>query len=593
VPTARAGDVGQNPWILSRSWDFFLFTGSPLVAIAVLIPAARFFPSEDFAAFLLAFLTFGHHLPGFLRAYGDRDLFRRRRIEFLLAPPLTFAAALLFARRDLHGLLFVVFTWDIWHVLMQQYGFLRIYDAKAGCAPGAGAWADRIMALSWYLTFIAWSPHYTHNLLLRAYSAGLPAVTPAALQAVRTALALASAAIAVWYVARLLRSNAAGGNKLLALGCFLAATWYLYVIYPDFTVGFAVWSAFHCMQYYGIVWAFNRRRVESAGGVTGFLRLLFQAKPVWILVYAMLILGYGGINWLTRYLPKGAGVEILMAFIVTSGTLHYYYDGFIWRVREPETQRWLSIGGRQTAAWTWSRFRHPAVLQAVAAAAAVMLLAALEWRNPYDEVRVRKDVASSAPGMELPQRNYASALRAAGRYREAAPVFETALSLSARDGRVWHEYGLTLAALGRLEESTAAFERAAAVDPDLKAAHYNLASILIRRQDTERALRHYRKAFPDGGAGSLKELENDPAAADALSNLALGLVQTGERAEALVLLRRVVEKYPRHASARLNLASLLAMSGDIPAARTHYRVAMEAGDEAVRTAAAGALEKLR
>ena len=31
-----------------------MFTGAPLVAIGVLIPAAQYFPAEDFAAFLLA-----------------------------------------------------------------------------------------------------------------------------------------------------------------------------------------------------------------------------------------------------------------------------------------------------------------------------------------------------------------------------------------------------------------------------------------------------------------------------------------------------------------------------------------------------------
>ena len=67
-----------------------------------------------------------------MRAYGDRELFARYRWRFLLAPPLILAATLWFSARDLHGLLLLVFTWDIWHVLMQHYGFMRIYDAKQG-----------------------------------------------------------------------------------------------------------------------------------------------------------------------------------------------------------------------------------------------------------------------------------------------------------------------------------------------------------------------------------------------------------------------------------------------------------------------------
>ncbi len=566
------------------------------MAIAVLIPAAQYFPAEDFSAFLLAFFTFGHHLPGFLRAYGDRELFSRYRLQFVFAPVVVFGAAFWFARRDLHGLLFVVFTWDIWHVLMQQYGFLRIYDAKAGRLDKVGAWADRAVALSWYLTFIALSPHYAHNLLLRAYAAGLPTLSPAAIEAVRTVMVAVSCAISFWYAAlqfRLWRSGGrGGGNKLLALTSFLGATWYLYVIYPNFIVGFAVWSAFHCMQYYGIVWAFNRKRTEKTGGASRLLRFLFRPKPALIMLYLGLILVYGGLNWIARYLPAGTGLQALMAFIVTSGTLHYYFDGFIWRVRDQDTRRGLSIDA-SGAAPALARFRHPAVSQAAVAAMALSALVILEMRKPYDEVRVREAVASSAPLSGLAQRNYAGALRKAGHYAEASAVYAAALRLNPHDAAGWHEYGLALAALGRSGEAVPAFERALAEDPDQKAAHYNLASLLVRQGQTQRALQHYREAFPAGDRRALREIERDPAAADTFTNLALGLVQSGDRSEALTLLKSVVAAHPGHASAQLNLGSLLVMMGDLSEARAHYRAALAGDDPAVRAAAAGALAKLR
>ena len=263
-----------------------MFIASPLVAIGVLIPIARYFPSADFGAFLLSFFTFGHHLPGFLRAYGDRDLFARHRLRFLVAPPVVFLAALWFTWRDLHGLLFVVFTWDIWHVLMQQYGFLRIYDAKEGRVDKLGAWADRAVALSWYFTFIVLSPHYSHNLFLRGYSAGLPALSAGTVGTIRTVLVALSCAISVGYVGLQVRfwkaGGRGGGKRLAALACFLVATWYLYVVYSDFVVGFAVWSAFHCVQYYGIVWAFNRNRARKDSAVGRLLRSCFGQSLLWL-----------------------------------------------------------------------------------------------------------------------------------------------------------------------------------------------------------------------------------------------------------------------------------------------------------------------
>ena len=77
-------------------------------------------------------LAVGHHLPGFIRTYGDADLFRRYRVRFILAPILVFGCSLWFAKHDLHGVLLLSLVWAIWHGMMQHYGFMRIYDAKIG-----------------------------------------------------------------------------------------------------------------------------------------------------------------------------------------------------------------------------------------------------------------------------------------------------------------------------------------------------------------------------------------------------------------------------------------------------------------------------
>ena len=194
--------TARSRWILSSAWDSALFIGAPLLCILTLVPLRNLWPSAGYPAFLLAFFTFGHHLPGFIRAYGDRELFRQYRWRFLLAPPSVFICALSFARADLHGLLLLVFTWDIWHVLMQHYGFMRIYDAKLGRTSPAAAVMDRSVSIAWYLTLIALSPYYTHNFLLRGYFSGMPSISPTLLSSVRVAMIGASALLAMAYAAR-------------------------------------------------------------------------------------------------------------------------------------------------------------------------------------------------------------------------------------------------------------------------------------------------------------------------------------------------------------------------------------------------------
>src|SRR5262245_21468034 len=141
-----AAAQARSGWIISSGWDAALFIGAPAVCIMTLVPLRGLWSSAGYSAFLLAFFTFGHHLPGFMRADGDRELFQRYRWRFLIVPPVVFGCALLFARADLHGLLFLVFTWDIWHVLMQHYGFMRIYDTKCGRTGAVEASLDRAVS---------------------------------------------------------------------------------------------------------------------------------------------------------------------------------------------------------------------------------------------------------------------------------------------------------------------------------------------------------------------------------------------------------------------------------------------------------------
>ena len=199
APAARSPQVLAG-WIISPFWDSILFIGAPLVVIAGFLPLRSVMSSERIAILLLAFFTFGHHFPTFLRSYGDTELFRRFRWRFLLAPPILFCAAMWFNSRDLHGLMLFVAAWDIWHVLMQHYGFMRIYDSKAGAINALTSNLDWAFAISWYLTLIATSPHYSYNLLDRAYASGLPVIDPATVAGTRYGLQVLTALLTLAYI---------------------------------------------------------------------------------------------------------------------------------------------------------------------------------------------------------------------------------------------------------------------------------------------------------------------------------------------------------------------------------------------------------
>lgn len=551
--SAAAGRADTSGWILSPLKDSLLFIGAPLLCIFTLLPWRAVWKSEDISLFLLAFFTFGHHLPGFLRAYGDRELFARYRLRFLLAPPLVFAATWWFASRDLHGVLLLVFAWDIWHVLMQHYGFMRIYDAKQGAISSVTARLDWALALAWYLTLIALSPHYGHSLLFRAYSSGLPLLQPAAFTALQSVMVSVSVALTLIYVGYNFylwkQGRRASWRKLTLLGIFLAATYYLYVGLNDFTAGFAVWSAFHCIQYYGIVWSFNRNRVDRSQAVTRFVRFLFQPRLALVALYVGLILLYGGINYAVQFVGDETWRGLLLAFVATSGTLHYYYDGFIWRIREPETGKYLGLvaaGGprdRRTTAGSWLKAlrrlpwsRNASLTHAACFGVALLALGALESWRPHSELAMRQALARTTTQV----------------------------------GDAHFHLGETLAKLGRRDEAIAEFERALAIEPDLYEAHYNLGLLRASHGESDAALRHFQKAFPEGDERALRALEADPAAAEVLNNLGLGLMNSGDRKAALEMFRRAVSADPNFVSARLNLGNALLIGGRLAEAQPHF-----------------------
>ena len=494
--------VSGNPWIVSRLWDALLFIGAPVTCAALLLPLARLFPSKSYAFFLLAFFTFGHHLPGFLRAYLDKELFRRYRWRFLLAPILMFSAALWFDQQGLHGLLLFVFAWDIWHVLMQHFGFMRIYDAKTGETDSWTSRMDWAVSISVYLSMIAASPHYRHNLVLQSFQSGFPLRLGEAYSLLQTALFGCTAALVVAYAVFCVirwRQGRLNTRKVALLTVFIGASWYLYVVHDDFIVGFAVWSAFHCLQYYAIVWVYSANRVAKGALMSAVATWLFQPTPGRIAAYGALILLYGGINY-ARILVSGVDwIRYLSAYIATSNMLHYYYDGFIWKVRDPKTRQSLGIAATGNAggpsAWTTSGWVH-----AGAFCLLVGLLGWLEGARPYDELAMRRALTVVAPQAAEAHLHVAESLLAHGNYREAIPAYRESLRLKPASLEAQLNLGVTLANVGRIDEAIEAYQRVLAMDPGVAVARFNLAGLLVMRGRTAEARPHYEAALVAGDA---------------------------------------------------------------------------------------------
>ena len=65
-----------------------------MLLIPIFTAAQARWSAQDIFLFVGAFGAMGHHLPGMIRAYGDRALFNRFKIRFVVAPLLILAVYL-------------------------------------------------------------------------------------------------------------------------------------------------------------------------------------------------------------------------------------------------------------------------------------------------------------------------------------------------------------------------------------------------------------------------------------------------------------------------------------------------------------------
>ncbi|MEE8587288.1 MAG: tetratricopeptide repeat protein [Acidobacteriota bacterium] len=495
---------------------------------------------------------------------------------------------------------------------------MRIYDAKQGSQQRLTARLDWAVSLSWYVALIITSPHYLHDLLRAAYLSGVPILSADAVTLLRSGAIVFSSGLSVVYLAYHFnlwrRGLPVSWRKLVMLTIFLSATFYLYVFLNDFLVGFSVWSAFHCVQYYGIVWVYNRSRVDRKSRLTAAVRFLFRPSFALLLLYLGLTAAYGSINYWTGFVASESLQRLMLAFVLTSNILHYYYDGFIWKVREPETQRHLAIdaGDSSQAAAVKTRPRlNSGIVQAVAGSAAVFVLLVLELSRPVDDLETNRSLVAAAPKVGGAHFRLAIAELDRGLTKEALVSYESALELLPNSWRVRNDLAILLAVDGQsaraerlLREATALLED----EPDrTNMASWSALSASLQAGDREVRGRggspsdvyaNLADLLADRGdhAASLKSLDRalqrDPDSVRALTNRGAALGQQGRVEEAVKHFERALEIDPDYSYAHFNLGSLRAGLGNFDLARFHFQRAAQTGDPAQRQAALNALRQL-
>src|SRR2546429_6102736 len=346
-PKAQAATPKKNLWILDSWRDLILYVGTPLLLVpAFALAQARWSP-QDIYLFVAAFGAMGHHLPGMIRAYGDRALFERFKWRFILAPLFILAVCVAFFWWDLKGILLVVFFWGVWHGLMQTYGFCRIYDAKAGTFDALRRRLDFAMCVIWFATAVALSPYRLSDTLDTYYLCGGPFIPASVVHHVQQLILFAAITVSVLFLLHFGRLWIIGKRpnpvKLALLITSIAFWWYCNNLVANILVGIALFEVFHDVQYLSLVWIYNRNRVEKDTNIGGFMRFIFRRSGSLIWVYVGLVFAYGS----PRYFQVPLRIETrkrVLTGVVTAATLrHFCFDRVIWERTERSTRQSLGL----------------------------------------------------------------------------------------------------------------------------------------------------------------------------------------------------------------------------------------------------------
>ncbi|HEY2382658.1 MAG TPA: tetratricopeptide repeat protein [Terriglobia bacterium] len=565
--------VDKQYWIFSPLQDTTLVMFTPVLILLAFAAAQYGAWMDGLLAFALV-LAMGHYLPGMLRAYGDRALFRRFRTRLIAAPLFIVTATTLFAYRNLHAVLLLTTIWGMWHWMMQSYGFARIYDAKSDSSARMPGWLDQAICLLWFgmAAFVLHNdlPSYVTN-YYESGGAYIPASVFVWFTRAWVAVTTAATAYYVVQIAKAMRQ----GHKPNPLKFIFIIVTFAYLTYTNSVVqrpkmGLLMFEAWHDVQYLAIVWFFNLSRTRKNPEAGSFIRFFFRPSALMAAAYVALCLVFGMLTHAWSLFHNDIIVRIVASIVTSAALLHYYLDGFIWKIRETgtgealgvrtatEPAQWVSL----TPAWGWQALLWPLFI------VPAVILGAVESRGAVPPMQVYEDVYDAFPNSPLANYQIARQLQEEGQLREAKVHYEKALALGP-DMLPAHIFlGVLLADQQDPAAARPHFERALKTDPRNSEVHNDLGIVLDELGDLPGAKFHLERAVALDTRYSLAE-----------DNLGMVLAKMGDFAGARIHQERAVQIDPQFADAQYQLGSTMAKLGDLDGAVKHFQEALRLDPE--------------
>jgi len=560
----------RNLWILNSWRDLILYVGTPLLLVPIFALAQARWSAQDIYVFVAAFGAMGHHLPGMIRAYGDRALFERFRWRFIFAPMFLLATCVAFYWWDLKGIILVVFFWGVWHGMMQTYGFCRIYDAKTGSFAALTRRLDFATCGLWFAAAVLLSPQRMTDTLEAFYSSGGPFISPALLHIAEQAVLFAAVAVSILFVVNFVRLLGQGSRpnpvKLALLVTSIAFWWYCNNGVANILAGIALFEVFHDVQYLSLVWIYNRNRVEKDSSIGGFMRFVFRRSGSLVGLYIGLVFAYGSLAYFNSRMEIDTIKRVLTGVVAASSLLHFYYDGFIWKVREKATRESLGLTGG-TSSSASNEFLPSWVLHGLKWAAVFVIPLGALWLGQVHsltpETQRESWIVTDLPVGARQHLNYGAALEKAGQFDEAVEQYRIALSFDPTYAKVHYNLAKILMGQSKIDEALEHFAQATRLDPGEAEhrLHYGYALERVGRSD-------------EAGLEYQAAIKLKPRLPKHHYAWAMLLLKTQRLDEAGAELEQVLRLDPENVEAHFAIGNVAFVNNGVEEAERHYLEAL-------------------
>jgi tetratricopeptide (TPR) repeat protein len=465
----------------------------------------------------------------------------------------------------------IVFFWGVWHGMMQTYGFCRIYDAKVGSVDAITRRLDFATCATWFSAAVLLSSSRMTDTLRTYYAGGGPFIPSQALQIARLTILGAAILCSVLLLTNHFRLSFQGKQpnpiKLALLGTSIGFWWFCNNGVSNILAGIALFEVFHDVQYLSLVWIYNRNRVEKDRSISGFLRFVFRRSGSLVGLYVGLVFAYGAFGYFGVQSQIEMVKKTLMGVVAASGLLHFYYDGFIWKVRERSTRESLGLTGG-TAASKSVGILPPGLVHGLKWVVAFIIPLGVFWiaQRQGTSTRVEEDalVVADVPHGERPHIVYGTDLREAGRLDEAAKQFQLALRYKPNNELTHYSLANVLLHQGKFDEAAAHLERALQLNSKIGDVHADYGYILETRGQIEAALAEYAAA-----------LRLSPKSAVVHYDYGMYLWRAGDLPKATTEFQTALQLDPKHVDAHYDFGNLLYQQGRLDEAKEHYLAALQ------------------